>query len=76
MPPRRSWEKAKSPYWSAHVAAWYRGRHEAAAYCRQRKLPTATLVRANVSSSTHHPFRITESLLATLPRAVAAPSRP
>jgi len=42
MPPRRSWDKAKSPYWSAHVAAWYRGRHEAEAYCRQRKLPTAT----------------------------------
>ncbi|MGK2857127.1 MAG: PP2C family protein-serine/threonine phosphatase [Thermoanaerobaculia bacterium] len=29
----------------------------------ERKLPTATLVRANVSSSTHRPFRITESLL-------------
>jgi hypothetical protein len=42
MPPRRSWEKAKSPYWSAHVAAWYRGRREAEEYCRRRKLPTAT----------------------------------
>ena len=54
MAGRRSWEKAKSPYWSAHVAAWYRGRHEAEAYCRQRKIPTATFeqwVRHLVSPS-------------------------
>ena len=35
-------KRLNSPYWSAHVATWYRGRQEAEEYCRQRKLPTAT----------------------------------
>jgi transposase-like protein len=42
MAPRRSWAKANNPYWSTHVATWYRGHQSAQEYCRRRKLPTAT----------------------------------
>ena len=44
MAPRRSWEKANSPYWSAHVAAWFRGALEAEEYCRRRDLSTTTFM--------------------------------
>lgn len=42
---RRSWEKANNPYWSTHVATWYRGRQSAEDYCRRRKLSIATFER-------------------------------
>jgi transposase-like protein len=42
MAPRRSWAKANNPYWSTHVATWFRGHQSAQEYCRRRKLPTAT----------------------------------
>jgi len=38
MAPQRSWTKANNPYWSTHVATWYRGHQEAEEYCRRRKL--------------------------------------
>jgi hypothetical protein len=44
MAPRRSWAKADNPYWSAHVAAWYRSALDAEDYCRRRDLSTATLM--------------------------------
>ena len=44
MAPRRSWAKANSPFWSAHVAAWYRSALKAEDYCRRRDLSTATLL--------------------------------
>jgi hypothetical protein len=44
MAPRRSWAKANNPFWSAHVAAWYRSALDAEAYCRRRYLSTATLM--------------------------------
>jgi transposase-like protein len=43
--PRRSWEKANSPYWSAHVETWYRGTLEADEYCRRRNLSSAIFMR-------------------------------
>jgi hypothetical protein len=45
MAPRRSWTKANNPYWSTHVATWYRGRQEAEEYCRRRKLSIVTFKR-------------------------------
>jgi transposase-like protein len=42
MAPRRSWTNANNPYWSTHVATWYRGHQEAEEYCRQRKLSIVT----------------------------------
>jgi transposase-like protein len=42
MAPRRSWAKANNPYWSTHIATWFRGHQTAQEYCRRRKLPTAT----------------------------------
>jgi hypothetical protein len=45
MAPRRSWTKANNPYWSTHVATWYRGHQEAEEYCRRRKLSRATFER-------------------------------
>jgi hypothetical protein len=44
MAPRRSWAKADNPYWSAHVAAWYRSALDAEDYCCRRDLSTATLL--------------------------------
>ncbi len=45
MAPRRSWAKANNPFWSAHVAAWYRSALDAEDYCRRRDLSTATLMQ-------------------------------
>lgn len=42
MAPRRSWAKANSPYWSSHVATWYRGNQDALEYCRRRDLSITT----------------------------------
>jgi hypothetical protein len=44
MAPRRSWAKADNPYWSEHVAAWYRSALDTEDYCRRRDLSTATLM--------------------------------
>jgi hypothetical protein len=38
-------DKANNPYWSTHVATWYRGHQEAEEYCRRRKLSIATFER-------------------------------
>ena len=38
-------DKANNPYWSTHVATWYRGHQEAEEYCRRRKLSIATFDR-------------------------------
>jgi len=43
--PRRSWAKADNPFWSNHVAAWYRSALEAEHYCRRHDLPTTSLMR-------------------------------
>jgi hypothetical protein len=43
--PRRSWAKADNPFWSNHVAAWYRNALEAEHYCRKHDLSTASLMR-------------------------------
>jgi hypothetical protein len=45
MAPRRSWAKADNPFWSNHVAAWYRSALEAEQYCRKHDLSTASLMR-------------------------------
>jgi transposase-like protein len=45
MAPRRSWVKADNPFWSNHVAAWYRSALEAEHYCRKHDLSTASLMR-------------------------------
>lgn len=45
MAPRRSWTKANNPYWSTHVATWYRGHQDAEEYCRRRKLSITTFER-------------------------------
>ena len=42
---RRSWEKANNPYWSTHVATWYRGHQRAEDYCCRRKLSIAIFER-------------------------------
>ncbi|MER9632166.1 hypothetical protein [Mesorhizobium sp. M0296] len=42
MAARRSWAKANSPYWSSHVAGWYRGNQDALEYCRRRDLSITT----------------------------------
>ncbi|MER8448749.1 hypothetical protein [Mesorhizobium sp. M0130] len=42
MAARRSWAKANSPYWSSHVASWYRGNQDALEYCRRRDLSITT----------------------------------
>lgn len=42
---RRSWAKANSPFWSNHVAAWYRSALEAEQYCRKHDLSTTSLMR-------------------------------
>ncbi|MER8784295.1 hypothetical protein NKH60_24095 [Mesorhizobium sp. M1006] len=42
MAPRRSWAKANSPYWSSHVASWYRSNQDALEYGRQRDLSITT----------------------------------
>ena len=45
MAPRRSWVKADNPFWSSHVAAWYRSALDAERYCRKHDLSTASLMR-------------------------------
>ena len=45
MAPRRSWAKANNPFWSKHVAAWYRSALEAEHYCRKHDLSTTSLMR-------------------------------
>ena len=45
MAPRRSWVKADNPFWSNHVAAWYRSALDAEHYCRKHDLSTASLMR-------------------------------
>ncbi|WP_292060862.1 transposase [Mesorhizobium sp.] len=42
MAPRRSWAKANSPYWSSHVANWYRSNLDVEEYCRRRDLSITT----------------------------------
>ncbi|MER8734216.1 hypothetical protein NKH28_31180 [Mesorhizobium sp. M1227] len=42
MAPRRSWAKANSPYWSSHIASWYRSNQDALEYGRQRDLSITT----------------------------------
>ncbi|MER9651851.1 transposase [Mesorhizobium sp. M0199] len=42
MAARRSWATANSPYWSSHVASWYRGNQDALEYCRRRDLSITT----------------------------------
>jgi len=44
MAPRRSWVKADNPFWSNHVAAWYRSELDAEHYCRKHDLSTASLM--------------------------------
>ena len=43
MAPRRSWAKADNPFWSNHVAAWYRSGLDAEHYCRKHDLSTTSL---------------------------------
>jgi hypothetical protein len=45
MASRRSWAKANNPFWSKHVAAWYRSALEAEHYCRKHDLSTTSLMR-------------------------------
>jgi transposase-like protein len=45
MAPRHSREKADNPFWSNHVAAWYRSALDAEHYCRKHDLSTASLMR-------------------------------
>jgi len=45
MAPRRSWAKADNPFWSNHVAAWYRSALDAERYCRKHDLSTTSLMR-------------------------------
>jgi hypothetical protein len=45
MAPRRSWATADNPFWSNHVAAWYRSALDAEHYCRKHDLSTASLMR-------------------------------
>jgi transposase-like protein len=45
MAPRRSWVEANNPFWSAHVAAWYRSALDVEDYCRRRDLSTTTLMQ-------------------------------
>ena len=42
---RRSWANANNPFWSNHVAAWYRSALEAEHYCRKHDLSTTSLMR-------------------------------
>ncbi|MBZ9742241.1 IS66 family insertion sequence element accessory protein TnpA [Mesorhizobium sp. CO1-1-4] len=39
---RRSWDKANSPYWSSHVASWFRSNLSAQEFCRRRDLSIRT----------------------------------
>jgi len=45
MAPCRSWAKADNPFWSNHVAAWYRSALDAEHYCRKHDLSAASLMR-------------------------------
>jgi hypothetical protein len=45
MAPRHSPAKAGNPFWSNHVAAWYRSPLEAEHYCRKHDLSTTSLMR-------------------------------
>ena len=45
MAPRRSWAKANNPFWSNHVAAWYRSGLDAERYCRKHDLATTSSMR-------------------------------
>lgn len=45
MAPRRSWANANNPFWSKHVAAWYRSALDAEHYCRKHDLSTTSLMR-------------------------------
>jgi hypothetical protein len=45
LAPRRSWAKADNPFWSNHVAAWYRSAVDAEHYCRKHHFSTASLMR-------------------------------
>ena len=51
MAPRRSWVKADNPFWSNHVAAWYRSALDAERYCRKHDLSTASLMRWGAPSA-------------------------
>ncbi|WP_136618891.1 MULTISPECIES: IS66 family insertion sequence element accessory protein TnpA [Mesorhizobium] len=42
MASRRSWEKARSPYWSMHVEAWRQSGLNRTEYCRHHGLPKST----------------------------------
>jgi hypothetical protein len=41
----RLWAKGDNPFWSNHVAAWYRGTLEAETWCRKHDLSTTDLMR-------------------------------
>jgi transposase-like protein len=43
--PRRTWAKADNPFWSNHVAAWYRSALDAEHYSRKHDLSTTSLMR-------------------------------
>lgn len=45
MAPRRSWASVNNPFWSKHVAAWYRSALDAEHYCRKHDLSTTSLTR-------------------------------
>jgi transposase-like protein len=45
MAPRHSPAKADNPFWSNHVAAWYRSALDAERYCRKHDLSTTSLMR-------------------------------
>src|SRR5450631_1258062 len=45
MAPRRSWATADNPFWSNHVAVWYRSALDAEHYCRTHDLSTTSLTR-------------------------------
>jgi hypothetical protein len=45
MAPRLSWAKADNPFWSNHIAAWYRSALDAEHYCQKHDLSTASLMR-------------------------------
>lgn len=42
MASRRSWEKARSPYWSMHVEAWRQSELNRTEYCRRHGLTKST----------------------------------
>ena len=69
MAPRRSWAKADNPYWSTHVATWYRGRPVAAAVAGLDKEAQAKIT-ANVRDALSA-YRVGDGLAAPIEAHVA-----